>query len=670
MAKKHETLTEQAEELSRKLAAARLRALMREKERRRAAGTGARGAESARELLDGLDGRRVGGGRRARHRLAGTGRRRAGVPQPPAERGRADQAFRAAVDREAAAREHWRRASRTARLDGVDARAAGSSRSCAGHRRAGGGRARARRAERSSGRPRNTAARWRTCAAGWGRRLPAAAPRWKRSDGASVVRARARADGRGARDVRARIQTPRRSARAWRPTSRRVDAPTSPLTRAHAARAGTARADREDRGAGRHPPAARERRDLLEARRRDIEETAGSRFLGHPCRARDRSAPRPGEHRGGTGAGAGRRPRSARRRRGLRRRRRAIADAPEGDGAIFAIAKGGPVRSGSGASARCSRSSRPSRPPAASRAPCSGTSTWSAPSRRPSRSSGAPGGVVRHARGRADRACGDPHREGGRRACPRDPRRAEGAGSRPRRHAQRPQAASARLDEIGAEVSSCRDRSTPPTVDITSAAERSAFRSRAGRSAQGRGDHPPACGRARGGYRRVARASAAIGRAAAEEMPELPRTPQQPVSARVAVETLRRDRATLDARLLELRSERDALAAHDPIQLRAELEAAESARADGEAGDRRGRRGRAEATRRPRRGGGGRARRRAGARPRSTGRGARRRPSWIASARRTRTRTGSAATSSDASPRPSGCCAKGTRPSRRSARGR
>ena len=57
MAKKHETLTEQAEELSRKLAAARLRALMREKERRK--GGWDRGLEerkAARELLDGLDG--------------------------------------------------------------------------------------------------------------------------------------------------------------------------------------------------------------------------------------------------------------------------------------------------------------------------------------------------------------------------------------------------------------------------------------------------------------------------------------------------------------------------------------------------------------------------------------------------------------------------------------
>jgi chromosome segregation protein len=67
-----------------------------------------------------------------------------------------------------------------------------------------------------------------------------------------------------------------------------------------------------------------------------------------------------------------------------------------------------------------------------------------------------------------------------------------------------------------------------------------------------------------------------------DELPELPRTPQQPVGARVAVETLRRDRSVLDARLVELRSERDVLAANDPVQLRAELGDAEAARTKAE----------------------------------------------------------------------------------------
>ena len=67
-----------------------------------------------------------------------------------------------------------------------------------------------------------------------------------------------------------------------------------------------------------------------------------------------------------------------------------------------------------------------------------------------------------------------------------------------------------------------------------------------------------------------------------DEIPELPPTPQPPVSARVAVETLRRDRSTLDVRLGELRAERVDLAAHDPIRLREALEAAEIARSRAE----------------------------------------------------------------------------------------
>jgi chromosome segregation protein len=67
-----------------------------------------------------------------------------------------------------------------------------------------------------------------------------------------------------------------------------------------------------------------------------------------------------------------------------------------------------------------------------------------------------------------------------------------------------------------------------------------------------------------------------------DEMPDLPPMPQPPVSARVAVETLRRDRSTLDGRLGELRAERDALASLDPVQLRVALQTAEDARTSAE----------------------------------------------------------------------------------------
>jgi chromosome segregation protein len=66
------------------------------------------------------------------------------------------------------------------------------------------------------------------------------------------------------------------------------------------------------------------------------------------------------------------------------------------------------------------------------------------------------------------------------------------------------------------------------------------------------------------------------------EVPELPPTPEPPIRTRVTVESLRRDRGVLDARLSELRVERDSLAASDPVTLRAELAAAETARTEAE----------------------------------------------------------------------------------------
>ncbi len=63
------------------------------------------------------------------------------------------------------------------------------------------------------------------------------------------------------------------------------------------------------------------------------------------------------------------------------------------------------------------------------------------------------------------------------------------------------------------------------------------------------------------------------------ELPELPRPPEPPIGARVAVETLRRDRANIQSRLHDVRSEREALASQDADALRAELERAEQRRA-------------------------------------------------------------------------------------------
>jgi chromosome segregation protein len=66
------------------------------------------------------------------------------------------------------------------------------------------------------------------------------------------------------------------------------------------------------------------------------------------------------------------------------------------------------------------------------------------------------------------------------------------------------------------------------------------------------------------------------------EIPDLPAMPEPPIRARVAVETLRRDRGVADAKLAELRAEHDMLVASDPAQLTAELATAEASRAETE----------------------------------------------------------------------------------------
>jgi chromosome segregation protein len=62
------------------------------------------------------------------------------------------------------------------------------------------------------------------------------------------------------------------------------------------------------------------------------------------------------------------------------------------------------------------------------------------------------------------------------------------------------------------------------------------------------------------------------------ELPELPRLAEPPVQARVAVETLRRDRSALESRLSTVRAERESLAAQDPASLQAAVDAAQTAR--------------------------------------------------------------------------------------------
>jgi chromosome segregation protein len=66
------------------------------------------------------------------------------------------------------------------------------------------------------------------------------------------------------------------------------------------------------------------------------------------------------------------------------------------------------------------------------------------------------------------------------------------------------------------------------------------------------------------------------------EMPVLPAPPEPPVNARVAVETLRRDRSSLQSRMSSVRVERETLAAQDPEALQAAVDEAERFRTSAE----------------------------------------------------------------------------------------
>ena len=174
----------------------------------------------------------------------------------------------------------------------------------------------------------------------------------------------------------------------------------------------------------------------------------------------------------------------------------------------------------------------------------------------------APARVVRHARRRARRPGGDPHRARGRRPPPRDPRRAAGAGARPvGDRAATPAAPRAsrrdrRRDGVPAGADRRRRRRhhrRRRAADIVRA-RRSAVCATEEEllAASARRDRAKATrpwrDRARGHRARRDRGAPRAPAAAAVADP----------GSRVAVETLRRDRAHHDQRLAELRAERDA----------------------------------------------------------------------------------------------------------------
>ncbi|MGH2540216.1 MAG: hypothetical protein ACRDGK_06825, partial [Actinomycetota bacterium] len=327
------------------------------------------------------------------------------------------------------------------------------------------------------------------------------------------------------------------------------------------------------------------RRDVLEARRQDIEETAGSRFLeSHKGRAigllRDLVQAQPGLERALVAA-LGPLADAVVYRDGDR----AFADVAEGDGAILAITGGGPVPLGVPGERRL-LSSIEAEPEARGIASTVLRDVYLAETvadaaeklrAHPRASFVTSGGVLvgpaaihtaKEADVRAREIRAELH------VVTHDLAATLNA-LKPRR---------ARLDEIGGEVDFLGEQIEAADAEIRAVAERLAgleldltgMRKEEELLAQRLGalDESVAVARDR---------LAAIGPADAETMPDVPTTPQPPVQARVVVETLRRDRGANDTRLAGLRGEREELASHDPVALRADLEAATSVRGNAEA---------------------------------------------------------------------------------------
>jgi chromosome segregation protein len=588
MAKRHEELTGEADAVTVRLAGARLRDLMAERERRSTGwDEGLARRQSARERLEGLD-ERVGSAADARARAVWALQDADGrLGQAQAAKSTAEVELRKAVERESETRQALAaeagRGARVQALDDdlarIDERLAAVARELEEHER---------ELERAEGSFRASADARREVE-DERRRVSeqAAAHRAEvetlRRSLASYERERARLE-EGIGQVRDRRVAAERERDALAEDVERLDAETAPLAerRSELERERHALADRVaelEEALRRHE----HRRDVLLARLADLEETPGSRFLAanreralgllgglvHIERGWERAL------QAGLGADADAVVYGA--------EADAIADAPRGDGATLTIAGGGPT----GSVLRGERTllsivdadpsvrglvttvladvylaetldeaaEKHARHPRASFVTPEGILLGPAVIRT------TPDGDSRAAEVRRELAVVE-HDVAQTRAT-----------VRPRRE---------RLDAIGEELEELGERIEAADAQITRAAER--------------------IGRIEGDLTSIAREeeivsqrlaglddAAAAWRAslvAAEpvthELPELPRMPEPPIQARVAVETLRRDRASLESRRGGVRAERDALAAVDPNALRQSVEAAEAARSGAE----------------------------------------------------------------------------------------
>lgn len=588
MATKHEALTTQAEELSWKLAAARLRALLHEKGRRKGGwDEGLAARDAARAGLDALDGEVLGAADERAQASRALADAEQAFRQTQFERSKAEQGFRDAVQAETAARQDLAaQATRTARLDtiGEELTRVEAELSqvladlAASEQELDGAEAEYRAAEERRREVEELRRRIGEEAAG--RR--AEMETLQRSMVSSQrERERLTENLSGIATRIAEMQTERDGLET---EIEQLDGQTAPLaerrTQLEQDRRGIVEKIEELEEARRRMES---RRDLLEARRQDIEETPGSRFLkGHKGRAvgllKDLVRVESGLERAlvaalGPLADAVVYEDTA----------RALQDAPTGDGAILAIAAGGPVPLGL-AQERKLLSAVDAEPVARGIVSTVLRDVYLASSvdeaskkqsAHPTASFVTPEGVlvgpaVIHTAREADVRLREIHAE--LQVLEHDLAATRGS-LKPKRE---------RLDEIGSEVAFLQEQIVAADSDITAAAERSSGIERElhalRKEEEVLGQRLSALDQDTAAWRGRLDAIEPL----VQDMPEMPAVPQQPVTARVAVETLRRDRSRHDQRIADLRSERDMLAAHDPVQLREAVASAESARAQAE----------------------------------------------------------------------------------------
>jgi chromosome segregation protein len=590
MAKKHEALTTEADRLARMLAAARLRALQREQERRRSGwDEGLEERANARERLDALDERVLA----AADARAGATRALAEAEQgfraAAFDRERGEATYRETVDREAAARaELASEAARAVRMDTVAqelARVEGLLASTiedleAQERALDAAEAAFRRDE---DRRREVEER---------RRMIGEETAGRRAEVEALEGSLAAADRERDRletDLAAvgeRVST----IEAERATVERdielMDAQATPLAERRAEledelRQLAARVE-ELENARR---AMQARKDLLDARREDIEETPGSRFLrGHKGRAvgllKDLVGTEPGLERALVAA-LGSLADAVVYQDGTL----AIEDARDGDGAILAIATGGPVPLGRSGDRRL-LSVVDAQPAARGivstilRDVYLAASLGDAVARHaehPESSFVTADGVligpaVIHTAKEADARLREILAE--LQVLAHDLSATERQ-LRDRRE---------RLAQVGEEIGFLQEQTDAADADITAAADRlAAFERGLAALAKERELLEFRIASVQESATTWRDRLGALERSVTDELPDLPPLPQAPIQVRVSVESLRRDRGHQDHRLSELRAERDALAAQDPHALRQALTDAEAARSAAEA---------------------------------------------------------------------------------------